>query len=205
MACDFLNIPYESRVLAYDNINLPEKLAGKKMLPIMEFSNGEVSNESLDIVAKLDTENNLFLSVSDKEVKIYENICNEIGSFLHPLAMPSWLNTPEFFNESKKYFREKKEKKRGPFTDLVKRAPELREDLYLFLETFSVPSKFIKGEYLTILDIMVASHLYGIYTLLDFCVPKTIHEFLQRVKVSCGFSYHSDFKIDQDFKHWDAK
>ena len=84
----------------------------------------------------------------------------------------------------------------------MNRAPELRRELSTFLDSFPYPDKYIKGDAFTILDIMVASHLYGIYTLIDFYVPKTVHSYLQKVKEICQFNYHSDFRADEDFKHW---
>jgi len=203
IAAGFLNIPLESRVLAYDNVKLPERLAGKKMLPILEFPNGDILNESVDIISKIDDQQILFRDVTKEDIHNTETICNEIGSFLHPLAMPSWLNTPEFYNESKTYFRQKKEKKRGPFVELIKKNSFLKHEFSSFIESFSLPKNFIKGKSLTILDIMVVAHFYGIYTLIDFYIPKDLHDYLQKVRQACDFNYHEDYQVDKIFQHWD--
>ena len=51
----------------------------------------------------------------------------------------------------------------------------------------------MEGEDLNILDIMLASHLYGIYCLVEFYTPKNIHDYLQRVKMATNFNYHEDY------------
>jgi glutaredoxin 2 len=56
MTLGLLDLPYESVVVSYDDEITPVKLTGTKMLPIMSID-GKVMNESLDIMAKLDTGN----------------------------------------------------------------------------------------------------------------------------------------------------
>ena len=107
MALGYLDVPYVSRVLSYDNEKIPIGLTGKKMLPIMESSNITL-NESIDIIRNFDVHGKLFINVSNEKINEFEKICQSIGNTLHPLAMTAWLNTPEFNNDSKNYFRIKK-------------------------------------------------------------------------------------------------
>ena len=52
---------------------------------------------------------------------------------------------------------------------------------------------------------MVASHLYGLYVLTDFYIPKACHDYLQRVRLLCHFNYHEDFLNHKGFKYWEGK
>ena len=205
MALNYLNIPFESRVLSYDNEVLPVQLSGKKMLPIVVFSDGKVMNESLDIIEFADKNGSLFKNVNSEQINNVSELTSVVGSYLHPLAMPAWLNTLEFIGPSRDYFRLKKEKKRGPFADLLKNEVQLKNELIKFFQEMEIPENFISGDYLTILDIMLASHLYGVYVLSDFSVPLKIHLYLQRVRKICKFNYHEDYKVDTAFSHFDGE
>ena len=50
---------------------------------------------------------------------------------------------------------------------------------------------------------MVVAHFYGIYTLIDFYIPKDLHDYLQKVRQACDFNYHEDYHVDKIFQHWD--
>ena len=202
MALNYLNIPFESRVLSYDNEVLPIQLTGQKMLPIVDFSDREVMNESIDIIKVADKNGILFENINESLISEMSDLISSVGSYLHPLAMPAWLNTLEFVGPSRDYFRLKKEKKRGPFVELVKNEGRFKKELIKFLEGMTIPGEFIKGSKLSILDIMLASHLYGVYVLNDFSVPSNIHLYLQRVREICQFNYHEDYKVDEGFSHY---
>ena len=106
MALGFLNIPYKSTVLSYDDESTPIELSGSKMLPILKKENN-IINESLDIILELDVQGKLktsvFLNEKDEREKV-ENLLFQVGSIVHPLAMPYWIFTPEFNDNSRKYF-----------------------------------------------------------------------------------------------------
>ena len=208
MVLGFLNKTYESRVLPYHDEETPISLAGKKMLPIATIENSSmdfVSNESLIISEKLDEKRVLSENVTSEDMKEVNELLSRIGQKLHPLAMPLWVNTPEFDLRSREYFISKKEKTKGPFSELIKKSESLKKDLSNLLSKISFPKDFYKGEKLTILDIMVASHLYGLYVLTDFYIPKACHDYLQRVRLLCHFNYHEDFLNHKGFKYWEGK
>jgi len=142
MVLGFFKVEFESRVLSYDDEDTPLRLCGKKMLPILEINkNGEefLSNESLVISKKLDDHGKLYENVSDDDLENVNKLVSEIGKKLHPLAMPAWLNTPEFNHSAKKYFVRKKEKSKGPFSELIKKSELLRRDLSDYLCEFDFP------------------------------------------------------------------
>lgn len=195
MTLGYLNIPFESVVLPYDDEATPVRLTGKKMLPILETSSG-VMNESLDIMAFLDRENKLHIKeeVSQTSFPELEAYLNYLGSPVHSLAMPYWIWTPEFNEKSRQYFEEKKSAKRGPFKDLVKNQKQFIEVLdkeWPNLEKELIP--FYKSQNFGLKDIMLASHIWGLYVVPEFQFPPAIHSYLQRVKAMCQFDYHRDY------------
>lgn len=195
LALGFLNISYDSQVLPYDDERTPVELTGKKMLPIADID-GKIINESLDIIEALDQKNLLRWKEvkSDPHFPQFEDMLNKLGSDIHSLAMPMWIWTPEFTESSRAYFQKKKEEKRGPFRDLYFRKNEFIQNLKPSLEKLAKDLKpFYRSESLSLFDIMLAAHLWGLYVVPEFQFPHEVHSYLQRVKEVCGFDYHSDF------------
>jgi glutaredoxin 2 len=42
-------------------------------------------------------------------------------------------------------------------------------------------------------DILIASHLWGLYIVPEFQFTESMHRYLQTVKQKCHFNYHQDF------------
>jgi len=195
MGLGFLSLPYESVVVAYNDEKTPIDLCGKKMLPIIVYDSGVAQNESLDILQALDKKNKLnwnFLTTNRIEV---EKLIDNIGSPVHSLCMPYWIWTQEFDENSRKYFQEKKEIKRGPFKNLVKSKTQYLNELgpILTREVEKNLRPFYKSDCITIVDIMIAAHLWGLYILPEFQFSAKMHEYLQEIKLFCHFNYHEDF------------
>ncbi len=194
MGLGFLNTPYESIVLSYNDESTPVQLSGVKMLPFIE-DNGKVQNESLDILKSLDVKNLLDWSkLKDNEVQI-DNLITKIAGPVHSLCMPYWIWTPEFDNESRQYFQSKKEQKRGPFKNLIKNKAQYLQSLNEILtnDIEKNLSPFYKSSTLTIVDIMIAAHLWGMYIFPEFQFSPKMHNYLQKVSELCHFDYHQDF------------
>ena len=99
MTLGYFDLSYESVVLSYDDETTPVRLSGKKMLPVIEID-GHVQNESLDIMARLDTKDEFRLP---KELpQEFSKLLDQLGKNVHSLAMPYWIYTPEF-NESSRH------------------------------------------------------------------------------------------------------
>lgn len=195
MGLGYLKLPYESIVVPYDDEETPIKLTGVKMLPIMEI-NGKAMNESLDILEALDSTNSLQLSEiqKDETYPAFTALLNKLGSNVHNLAMPYWIFTPEFNDSSRSYFQKKKEVKRGPFKELVKKQTIFTQDVLKDLQEVANDLKpFYKSSEFTVYDILLASHIWGLYVVPEFQFPEQIHNYLQRVKEICHFNYHQDF------------
>lgn len=195
MALGYFQLPYESIVVPYNDETTPVRLTGAKMLPIMEI-NGRAQNESLDIIEHLDQKNIWNIAGYKKSHALTEvtSLLNKLGANVHNLAMPYWIYTPEFDENSRSYFQKKKEAKRGPFKDLVKKRDQFIGDLLKDLNELSTDLKpFYKSEAFGLNDILIASHLWGLYVVPEFQFPEKIHRYLQQVKHLCHFDYHHDF------------
>jgi glutaredoxin 2 len=191
MTLGYLNLPYESVVLSYDDEMTPVRLTGKKMLPIIEID-GPVQNESLDIMTRLDLRGELQLP---RELpQELSQLLDKLGKNIHSMAMPYWIYTPEFNDASREYFQMKKEEKRGPFKELVRNRQlfevPLMKDLVRFISELK---PFYQNEHFTGYDIIIASHLWGLYVVPEFQFPLELHSYLQEVKRICRFDYHQDF------------
>jgi glutaredoxin 2 len=198
MASGFLEVPLESHVLSYDNEKTPLELTGVKMLPIAEI-NGSVLNESLDIIKLLDTENKL-KSIEFDESKLAP-LLSEIGSNVHSLAMPYWIWTPEFDQKSRQYFQQKKEKKRGPFSKLVHSQKTFIQGVNSTLQKIEAElCPFYQSKCLTIQDILIAAHLWGLFVVPEFQFSPKIYSYLMQVKDTCRFNYHEDFWRENNVK-----
>ena len=46
---------------------------------------------------------------------------------------------------------------------------------------------------LTLNDILIGSHLWGMYIFPEFQFSPKIHNYLQSIKLKCHFEYHSDY------------
>lgn len=195
MALGYLKVEYKSKVVPYDDELTPVKLTGKKMLPILTHETGAM-NESLDIIKFIDKKNVLKVDeyVTSHSFKELEALLAKIGSAVHSLAMPYWMYTPEFTESSRQYFQLKKEQKRGPFSELVKNHKTYIDDLLPYLNQIEkdlVP--FYQSPGLTIEDILIASHLWGLYVVPEFQFSEKMHKYLQSIKQICNFNYHQDF------------
>jgi glutaredoxin 2 len=190
-----LNIPYQSYVTPYNDESTPLALTGKKMLPIVVYDNGLSQNESLDILKKLDLNDLLDWKMLNDQQEILIPLIDKIGDLVHSLAMPFWIWTPEFDVNSRKYYQLKKEAKRGPFKDLVKNQKVFINslDLILYNEVLLELKPFYKSDKLTIMDIMIAAHLWGMYVVPEYQFAPHIHAYLMKIKAETHFDYHEDF------------
>ncbi|OFZ13529.1 MAG: hypothetical protein A2X86_10760 [Bdellovibrionales bacterium GWA2_49_15] len=201
MALGFLQLPYASTVLRYDDEITPVKLTGKKMLPIMKFPDSTI-NESLDIIKKLDTKNQLSFNFLEKigQAAVDEWL-TKLGSPIHNLCMPYWVWSPEFDSQSRQYFENKKSAKRGPFAKLAQQRPQFEAELGPLLKELEAELEpFFQSSTVTIVDLMIGAHVWGLYVLPEFRFSDKLHTYLQNLKQLCAFNYHADFWRQKDMK-----
>ncbi|MBT5094535.1 MAG: hypothetical protein HOM21_09850 [Halobacteriovoraceae bacterium] len=196
MALGHLEVDYQSVVVPYHDEDLPNKLCGKKMLPIFEFPGGGHSNESLLIIERMDEKDRLNCDLLESHKSSLDHLTDRLGAQIHSLCMPYWAYTPEFNPQSRHYFQQKKEVKRGPFNKLIQNKQQYLDALAPLLEeTEKLLTPYYAGESLSILDIMLASHLWGLYIFPEFQFSDKLHSYLRTVKEECHFEYHQDFWV----------
>jgi glutaredoxin 2 len=195
MGFGFLGVTYESIVLPYNDEQTPLNLTGLKMLPIVEESSTIKLNESLEILKKWDSTNQLSWETLENQKNKIELLISKIGAPVHSLCMPYWIWTPEFNPDSRQYFQSKKELKRGHFKNLILKKNVYLEELNSLLSSLIEPQiqSYYQGESLTIIDIMIAAHLWGMYIFPEFQFSPKMHSYLQRVSTQTHFNYHEDF------------
>ena len=195
MALGHLQLPYESTVLPYDDEKTPQGLIGAKMLPIVKMPDGTHMGESLDIIAKLDKNDQLATQATlGGDLPALNELLARMATPTHGLAIPYWMYTPEFDSAAQKYYRAKKEKSKGPFHLLVQNRKALTQEVHRALEELAPrTTPLLRGERLTLRDILIAAHLWGLYIVPEFQFPLEIHNYLQSVAKICHFNYHEDF------------
>lgn len=178
-----LDIPYESCVLPYSDEKTPISMTGKKELPILERGD-QFMAESMDIIRALDPDNTL-----GQTPTVIDDV-KSLGKIIHSLVMPYWIWTPEFSEKDRQYFQTKKEKTRGPFKELLKKRKELEGALGpLLVNIESKLTPYYNGDRLSIDDILLASHLWGLYMVPEFQFSDIINTYLQNIKEQCSFDY----------------
>lgn len=196
MALGFFNIPYESILVRYDDVETRLKLSGARTAPFVVFEDGKAKNESLDLVEFFDKNNLLGLREfkDTEEFKTFGELLKNIGASVHSLAWPYWVCSYEFDDKSRAYTIETKSKSHGSFSDMFHNRDTHEKNLapvLADLETKLAP--YYQNKSLTIRDIMLASHLWGLYMVPEFRLSQKMHDYLQGVKERCRFNYHQDF------------
>ena len=185
LALGFLQLPWHSHVLRYDDERTPVELTGKKMLPIMTID-GAPMNESLDIIRRLDQGD----ALKNDSWQDMDLVINELGALVHNLAMPYWVWTPEFTPEARAYFVKKKSLKRGPFPELAQKRAQFEGPLLQLLQKHQASlTPFWQSSSLSIRDIGLAAQLWGLYVVPEFRFSQPWHDYLMRVKQACRFDY----------------
>lgn len=199
LALGYLQIPYDSVLLSYADEQTPIKLTGKKMAPILQKYDGSFINESIDIIDYLDSEKTFKLT-SLKTNKNFQDALlwiDDVSKSLFNLLMPYYLNNIEFNDNDRKYFLSKKQIKRGSFKLLVEKRPQYINEVNSHLEKlYPKINTFYESENLTLSDILLASHLWGLYLAYDFRVDERLHLYLQNVSSQCHFKYDGDWWIN---------
>jgi len=195
IALGLLHIPFETVLVPYDDEATPMNLIGKKMLPIVVDDQGKAMGESLDIIGLWDKQNILNTSSirNDQDFPLFEDFLNKMGKMIHSLCMPQWIYTKEFNEQSRQYFQKKKESQRGPFSTLIKNRAQFENDLKPYLTQIEYKlNPFYQGNSISLYDVMIASHLWGLYCVPEFQFSPKIHAYLQTIKKYSSFEYQSD-------------
>jgi len=125
------NLPVELIVMQNDDEQLPNKLVGQKMAPILQKEDGSAMPESMDIVHYVDNLDRQPLLQGSTNPAIQDWL-RRVNGYINKLLIPRIAEAgfAEFATpEARRYFREKKQANLGDFAELRKHAPGLIKNI----------------------------------------------------------------------------
>ncbi|AIR86689.1 MULTISPECIES: glutaredoxin 2 [Erwiniaceae] len=125
------NLPVELIVMLNDDEQMPKKLIGQKMAPILQKADGSAMPESMDIVRLVDKQDREPLLNGKNNPAISEWL-RRVNGYINKLLIPRIADASfaEFATPAARtYFREKKQASVGDFTELRKHAPGLIKNI----------------------------------------------------------------------------
>lgn len=188
-------VEYENIVLSYADSETPEKLIGKKMLPIIDFGDGTVMGESLDLIKELEKrfpEPELTHQWIEPDLDWASNIATRAPKFwdvVLPFVLDEFDGAPEFDEAGAKYFQESKESKRGKtFEQMQADAPALyMQNLVIILAEIveRVEGGWV-GQKFSLADCVLAADLSALRSVKGVDIPPQIIEYIEKVEDQCG-------------------
>ena len=189
-------IAYEKVLLSYDDASTPEKLIGKRGLPIMEFDDGTLMNESLDIIREIEMQFPHpigFIGPVEAKFQWASMVMTSLPQYFD-ILLPAYADfySAEFekFPEGKKYFVTSKEKKRGKsFEELKEETPAIftRNILPTLESIIEIVEDefFLMGPTFSVADCVLAADLSGLRCIKNITLPKEISMYISRVEEHC--------------------
>ncbi|NCP67040.1 hypothetical protein GW756_01900 [bacterium] len=189
------NIVYQDVPLSYADVKTPTELIGAKMLPIIDFEDGKVMGESLDLIKELEKrfpEPSLTHNWIEPDLDWASNIVVRAPKFFDvvlPFYLDEFEGAPEFDEAGAKYFQEGKEAKRGKtFDELKADAPAMyNQNLVIILAEIieRVEGGWI-GQHFSMADCVLASDLSGLRSVKGIELPPQIIRYIEKVESQCG-------------------
>ena len=191
----YKNIPHEAIVLSYDDKETPKKLCGSSTLPIIDFGNGKIMNESLLLIREIENEYPHpigFIGPVEGLFQWSSMIMTSIPRYFDILLPVLFDHYKEFtdFPAGGKYFQESKEKKRGKtFIELKKESADIFEiNIIPLLEPIIEKVEdeyFLMGPTFTVADCVLAADLSGLRLVKNIKIPQEITDYIVRVEKRC--------------------
>jgi len=198
------SVPLDLKTLLNDDEKTPHQLIGQKMLPILVKDDGTAISESLDIIAYVD---NLIeygsprVQESRQDPQLLKWL-QDIRRYHYALAMPRWIlmGLEEFATQSAvAYFTFKKEKNIGPFSENLKKTPQLIAiaNQHLFeLDEIIVGDPFFWGQELTLDDFHVFASLRCLTTTVGVKFPDKINDYMNRLSSLSAVPLHWSLALE---------
>ncbi len=208
LALGYLQIPWESKVVRYDDVDTRVKLSGGTKAPFVILDDGQVIKESLDIIKRLDRDDTLQFKnfESSGDAQKIEALLNDLSRTVHPLTWPYWVYTPEFDLTMREYAMKTKSKTPGGFAAYFHNQEKYLQELAPLLKQIEnmteLTTPVLVGagsprpelyNHIMIRDVLIAAHLWGLYLVPEFQFSPKLHAYLQNIKKLCRFKYHGDF------------
>ncbi|MEI7511107.1 MAG: glutathione S-transferase N-terminal domain-containing protein [Candidatus Peregrinibacteria bacterium] len=192
----FKGIPYTKQLLSYADTKTQEDLIGKRVLPIMDFEDGMVIPESLDILREIEMRVPHpigFIGPVEARLQWASQVVITLPGYFN-LLLPYYLEhyTQEFalHPDGAVYFQSSKEKKRGKtFEELKKEIPQIYEENIkagLLDIAAVVEDEFIMGPTFSVADCVLAADLSGLRLVPGIELPPEIPAYIKRVEARCG-------------------
>ncbi len=189
-------IAYDSVVLSYDDAETPRKLGLTKMLPILDFGEGKILNESLDILREIEQKTPYpigFIGPIEGVLQWASTAVVNIPRYfdlLLPWYPDHYRSEFDQFPAGEKYFRESKEAKRGKTFETLKndRVQIFDENIRPHLQDIidKVEDQyFVMGPTFSVADCVLAADLSGLRLVPDINVPIEIINYIDRVERQC--------------------
>lgn len=190
MIFGFHNLAVSTEVLANDDEETPNKLIGKKMLPILIKEDGTAMGESLDIVRYI---NDRAAQPLDEQVRPeLEALLDQLGKTSHYLVIPrtTKIDYPEFAEPSARaYYDKKKAEMIGDFAEHLARTESYLEDIKPTLEELDrliLKSDAAKGKAPSMEDILLFPVLRGLSTVKGIAFPAHTRDYLENISKQTG-------------------
>lgn len=182
MAVGLLDLDVNSMILPNDDESTPERLIGKKMLPILVKEDGEAMGESLDIVAYLYQVAGETLT---KDVRpALKAWLEQVSSYAAHLVMPRVIDVgfEEFATQSAiDYYSAKKEQMIGDFASNLARSDEWRTRINQDLRTLSPligSASAANGNAPSLEDILLFPLLRNLSVVKGIEWPERVHDYV---------------------------
>lgn len=184
MIFGFKKIPHELVFLANHDEATPIGLVGSKQAPILQPVGGKAFPESMDIVRYVDTNYGgsvlLQESANREDIKQWIKDTAECFRLLYHPRFHAAVFAEFAQKESREYYRIKKEKTIGSFSDAFAKTPELVEQANKFLEQLAdmFHSNRSVNAVLSYDDIDLFGRLRGLTLVKDLKWPAKLREYI---------------------------
>lgn len=188
-------IEYENITPSYADEKTPTDLIGKKMLPVIDFGDGKVMGESLDLIKELEKrfpEPELTHQWIEPDLDWASNIITRAPKFwdvVLPFCLDDFEGAPEFDEVGAKYFKEGKEAKRGrTFEDMKKDAVALyNQNLVIIIAEIvdRVEGGWV-GQKFSLADCVLAADMSALRSVRGITIPPQIISYIEKVEDQCG-------------------
>lgn len=190
MIFGFHDVPVETEILANDDEETPNKLIGKKMLPILVKDDGEAMGESLDIVKYV---NQLADQPLDEAVRpALQELLDKISQYARYLILPRSpkIDFEEFATQSAvDYYTKKKTEAVGDFDEQIARSDEyiakLNDDLKA-LDALILSADAANGKVPSMEDILTFPGLRNLTAVKGINWPEGIRAYLDSISKQTG-------------------
>lgn len=195
----FKNIPYEKIIVSYADKQTPKDLCNSSTLPIFDFGDGMVINESIDIMREIEMRHpNPIGFIGPVEAKLQWASMAVVSlpryfDILLPAFADFYSAEWEKFPEGKEHFIASKEKKRGKiFAEIKKETPEIFTNNILpaLEEIVDIVEDeyFLMGPTFSVADCVLAADLSALRTVENITLPQEIISYIERVEKKCRVS-----------------